>query len=246
MDIQREEVRRERGGRDDSHSIDFWARRHGALRALQDEDVRALRAVAGLHIYAKSRTIGEPRYGEGGFFAVASGAVILLRRVSEHRCVPVCHRRRKGDIFALGFPGDPRARGSAAKAARSDTAVYSVPWLDVLELCSSHPAIARAVALVEREMEMEEQEFVVELASCDAIARLMYSLYLLAQDYEDHLVRETREEIAREAVISRQEVTRALPLLEKQQLIGVERYQRSILVPRPSSLLAAYQRRREM
>jgi CRP-like cAMP-binding protein len=225
---------------------DLWLEGYGAaLRRLHDDDLQAVAEAAMRRVYGKGRTIAEPRHGQGGIFAVESGAVVLFECIGEKR-IPLCHRRRRGDIFALGRP-DALATGHAvAQAARDDTVLYSVSWTDVLELAASRPPIGAALATVERELELNAESFAVELATCDTLARVMHAVCLLAGEHPDRTVRETREEIAREAVTSRKEVTKGLRVLLRQGLARKQRGHRAVAVPDLDALEAAYERRRQM
>ncbi len=224
-----------------------WRERYGAaLAGLTEEDVHAVEVAMQQHTYEKGQTIRGPERGRGGIFALAAGAALLSWFSPHGERVPLCHRRTKGHVFALGGTGRTVEGTVVAEVAADETAVYSLAWSSFLRIAAAHPRVATGLALVERQNEEEKDEFIRELASCDGQTRLLHALALLAMEREDHMVWETHEEIAWEAVISREEVTKGLPRLRERGLIAFEPHHRGIRVSDPDRLMDEYRRRAGM
>lgn len=222
----------------------FRAKYGHALRLLLPDDLEQVKAVAVRTTHRKGRTVGEPKYGQGGVFAVVAGAVVLNEQV-DGKLVRQSHRRRRGDLFTVHHPDGSIDRGTKVQAAQDETVVYSVSWQEILALCRSLPHVAEAMLMVEDSLLRERTEFAIELETCDAPARLMYALHLLALDTPNHVIHESRVEIAEEASMTRQEMTKHVRMLRQQSLVETDRYQ-SITVPDLQRLLRAFRKRQAM
>lgn len=218
-----------------------YTERYGAaLGILREGDVRALQGVARQRIYVKGETVQEPTGGCGGIFAMRAGAVVIFQEAPGREHVSLCHRRQRGHIFVVGRPDRNEMQSELVHVARDDTVLWSVSWFDALRLCRSRARVATVLALVERENEVDREEFIREMRCCDPIARVMHALALMAGETRDNIVWESHREIGWEAGILREVVTKSLPILQRRRLIETWRHQRGISIPDPDRLITEY------
>lgn len=187
--------------------------------------------------YRDGQTIHAPK-NEDFLWIVLWGSVSLVLVSADGRELAL-GERAVGELFELtaeeSRPGwEPGALVGAG--GRNGAIVFCLPAVQLVHAVSTDPQSAEQLFKALRHESRRREELIGELAFHKVATSVARIVGRLAQEDSRHIVRETHQQLASKAGTSREEVSRALGVLEKKELIH-RCGRRLIAVPDPERLL---------
>jgi CRP/FNR family transcriptional regulator len=204
----------------------FHGVNRGELQELVDVSERAL--------YRRGEVMLEPTE-EDGIFLVAEGAVRMYRISHDGRELTVAVLR-EGDLFGLVFvQAEIQSKvKSYFETVEAKTVVYYIPRSAFQRFVAHHPEVAlRTVGLLNMRLDTAYDRM-EDFALYKVKHRLARTLARLALRNDERAVTMSKENLAKLAGTTREEVSRALGKLGAEGLIQTQK--RTIIVPDPETL----------